>query len=285
MSSQADIERARRWYAQDLRAAAPVVNNPDIVEAFARVPREAYLGPGPWRMHTRLGRGNIGTTPSADPRHVYHDLPVVIDEARGLNNGQPSLWAYVFDHLDIAPGDTVLQVGTGTGYYTAILAELVGRQGRVLAYEIDISLFERTAKNIGHHGHVDARPGDATKAADLPAIDAGVVCAGVTHVPEPWLSRLSDGGRMMLPFTGDSGGGFMLLLRRDGDTYPITSLGPCGFYDCAGARRKDEEKALTEALNGMRGRRPELGFYHPGPAPRGAGDVLFSCDAYWISTA
>ena len=61
-------------------------------------------------------------------------------ESRGINNGQPSLWAYLFDHLDLLPGEQVLHLGCGTGYYTAIIAELVGSAGRVTAVEIDATL-------------------------------------------------------------------------------------------------------------------------------------------------
>ena len=66
------------------------------------------------------------TTEDADPRHVYHDVLIALDEARGINNGQPSLWALLFDELDIAANDAVLHLGCGTGYYTAIAAELAG---------------------------------------------------------------------------------------------------------------------------------------------------------------
>src|SRR6516164_11775991 len=59
------------------------------------------------------------------PSHVYHDVLIALDESRGINNGQPSLWAYLFDRLDLVPGEQVLHLGCGTGYYTAIIAELV----------------------------------------------------------------------------------------------------------------------------------------------------------------
>ena len=68
---------------------------------------------------------------------------VAIDETRGLNNGQPSLWASLFDQLDLKPGERVIHVGAGAGYYSAILAEIVGSTGRVRALEIDPGLAER----------------------------------------------------------------------------------------------------------------------------------------------
>src|SRR5690348_4018095 len=75
-----------------------------------------------------------------DPSHVYHDILIAHVEPRGINNAQPSLWAYLFDHLDLMPWEHVLHLGCGTGYYTAIIAELVGSAGRVPAVEIDVTL-------------------------------------------------------------------------------------------------------------------------------------------------
>ena len=60
---------------------------------------------------------------------------VAIDEARRLNNGQPSLWAFLYDQLDLAAGERVLHVGIGAGYHSTILADIVGRDGAVTAVE------------------------------------------------------------------------------------------------------------------------------------------------------
>src|SRR5690348_18175945 len=59
----------------------------------------------------------------------YSDVLVAIDESRQLDTGLPSLWAHVFDVLDIKEGERVVQIGCGLGYYAAILSELVGRRG------------------------------------------------------------------------------------------------------------------------------------------------------------
>ncbi|HEY1543798.1 MAG TPA: rRNA adenine N-6-methyltransferase family protein, partial [Xanthobacteraceae bacterium] len=66
-------------------------------------------------------------------------------------NGMPSLWARIFDRLGLRPDARVLQVGAGTGYYTAVLAEIVGTRGRVTAVEADGELAER-ARRISRHG-------------------------------------------------------------------------------------------------------------------------------------
>ena len=75
--------------------------------------------------------GEYWTTEDADPRHVYHDVLIALDEARGINNGQPSLWALLFDEIDINTNDAVVHLGCGTGYYTAIAAELTGPAARL----------------------------------------------------------------------------------------------------------------------------------------------------------
>ena len=80
------------------------------------------------------------TQADANPRHVYHDALIALAETRGINNGQPSLWARLFDELNLCPGAAVVHVGAGAGYYSAILAEIVGPTGRVTAIEIDPQL-------------------------------------------------------------------------------------------------------------------------------------------------
>ncbi|MFN3259731.1 MAG: protein-L-isoaspartate O-methyltransferase family protein [Pikeienuella sp.] len=255
---QADIAAARRRFAEDIRAAAPVVHDPRIVEAFARVEREQFLGDGPWMLHPRAFDRPPVASPSADPRHVYHDLLISIDDARGLNSGLPSLWAYYLDKLDIKPGETLLQVGAGVGYFTAIMAELVGASGRVIGYEIDAALATRARAALRGRPNVEIIAGDATAVSGLPALDVIVAFAGATHVPEPWLAALAPGGRMAVPFTGSDGWGFMLRLEDKGGALNAASLGRCGFYPCGGARSDAEAEALSAALRGSGGSPPPL---------------------------
>jgi protein-L-isoaspartate(D-aspartate) O-methyltransferase len=122
------VDQARQSYAAELRFTARV-RSPAVVNAFAMVPREQFVGPGPWRIKSPMDLGEYWTTDDDNPSHVYHDVLIALDESRGINNGQPSLWAYLFDHLELVPGEQALHLGCGTGYYTAIIAELVGRAG------------------------------------------------------------------------------------------------------------------------------------------------------------
>src|SRR3954466_15747287 len=142
-----DVVTARRRFAEELRHTARV-RSPAVGRAFATVPRERFAGPGPWRILDPTDLSSYRTTADADPRHLYHDVLVAIDEARRLNNGQPSLWAALYDRLGLAAGAHVVHVGAGTGYYSAVLAEIVGREGRVTAVEIDPALAEQARENL-----------------------------------------------------------------------------------------------------------------------------------------
>jgi protein-L-isoaspartate(D-aspartate) O-methyltransferase len=108
---------------------------------------------------------------------------VAINETRRLNNGQLSLWVSLLDQLGLAPGDRVIHVGAGPGYYSAILAETVGAGGRVTALEIDPGLAGRARENLARawpQENFVATEGFAFL-ADEP-VDAIVVNAGVSHL-------------------------------------------------------------------------------------------------------
>ena len=96
-----EIDAARERYAQEFAYTAHLTSAA-VMRAFARVPRERYLGPGPWRIFQPYGRF-YWTTPDADPKHLYHDVLVAIDEMRLLNNGQPSFLASLIETAR-APG-------------------------------------------------------------------------------------------------------------------------------------------------------------------------------------
>jgi protein-L-isoaspartate(D-aspartate) O-methyltransferase len=165
----AELAAARRWYAEDLRLQAPIRRNLEIVDAFAAVPRERFLGPGPWRIIPEGFLAQALTTPDDQPRWLYHNVLVTIDETRGINNGAPSLWARNFDQLDLRAGERVMQVGAGTGYYTAVLAEMVGRAGRVVAVEHDHELAARARDNLAPWPQVGVVAGDGRRARSMPS--------------------------------------------------------------------------------------------------------------------
>ena len=231
----------RRFYAEEVQAAAALSDGPQtdrLLNAFATVPREDHVRPGPWLLRSPLSGMPSRRTPDGDHRHLYHNVLVALDEERGINIGEPALWARFFSQADIAEGASVLQVGAGSGYYTAILAELVGPDGRVLATEIDGGLAAIACNAFSGRQNVSVR--HTNGAADLDdgdgLFDLIVAFAGVTHPVPSWIERLEPTGRMLLPVTGGDWWGAMVKFSRDDDAFDAITLGRCGFFPCEGAR-------------------------------------------------
>lgn len=238
------LAEARRGFAEELRVIAHV-GCERVVEAFAAVPRERFAGPGPWRLLNAFD--GYWTTLDAEPHWLYHDVLVALDEERRLNIGEPSLWAYHLDRLGVNPGDRVLQIGAGSGYYTAIFAELVGPVGKVDGFEIDEPLAAAATRNLEAWPAACVHHADASMPIDG-RWDVIAVFAGATAPHAWWLDALSEGGRFLLPMTSDQRGGFMLRLDRVTAGLAARSVGWVGFYPCAGARHEGDQAALAQAL-------------------------------------
>lgn len=93
------VEDYRRFFANEIRFVANL-DSPALVEAFARVPREQFIGPGPWlvgspelRALAAVGMGEAAYISVDDPRHLYHNVVVALDASADINNGQPSALA------------------------------------------------------------------------------------------------------------------------------------------------------------------------------------------------
>ena len=148
---------------------------------------------------------------------MYHDVAIAIDADRNLYNGQPSLVARWLDELAIAPGDHVLHIGCGSGYFTSVIAHVVGPSGRVDAIDIDAELAVRARVSLSDQPWVHVRHSNGTNG--LPSgVDAVVVHAGATHVVDAWLEALADNGRLLVPLTVElpgmlSGIGKGMMLR------------------------------------------------------------------------
>ena len=234
----------RRFYAR-LITSTFGVSEPRLAEAFANVERERFVGPGPWRIPVAGGYMDSDTN---DPAILYQDINIGLAPSLGINNGQPSLHAKCMAASAPKAGEVVVHVGAGTGYYTAILAHLVGATGHVHAYEISPELANRAAGNLSGYNNVTVYAASALEAA-LPGADVIYVCAGATHVPSVLLDALAIGGRLVLPLTPTEGAGFMLLVtRRSSAAYDAQHLSPAFFIPCTGARDERQSERLTAAL-------------------------------------
>lgn len=252
------IEDCRRFYAEEIRFAARLTS-PALVEAFARVPRENFLGPAPWQIASPeiIGLASLGLSGSAyvtvdDPRDLYHNVLVAIDPARQLNNGQPSALAAWINALDLKTGERVFHLGCGVGYYTAVLAEMVGASGGVVAIEVDPALAIRANKNLAGYPNVTVHSGDGAL-VDPGICDAMLINAGVTHPHLPWLKKLSDGGRIVLPITAAIGGGSfgrgaMIRITRHEGKFSAQAITYVAIYSCTSLRDPELDPLVAKAL-------------------------------------
>jgi protein-L-isoaspartate(D-aspartate) O-methyltransferase len=255
------VRERRQAYASEVARSAHV-QDPRIEKAFAAVPREDFVGNPPWRV----GSGGLfGLSSTHNPARLYEDVLVVIDAERGINNGQPSLHAQAIEALGLKEGETAVQIGAGAGYYTAILAELVGRAGRVIAYEIEPDIAARAAANLARYPQVEVRA--RSGAEDLPRADAIYVNAAATHPLRAWLDALKVGGRLVFPLQAAGSGGAMLIVTRPerGEAWPARLRTGVVFIPCEGGQDTEMGRKLDEAFR--RGRADRVCSLRFGGAP------------------
>lgn len=270
-----DRLRALRSFYADLVVSS---RHPHLRQAFAAVPREPFAGPGPWSVMSMVL--DYVVTPGDDAVFLYQDVLIALDRARGLNIGMPSAHAVWLGAVDVKPGESVLQVGTGTGYYSAIIAELVGAEGQVHAYEIDAGLAARAAAHLRDwpQVYVQARSGIAE---DLPKVDVVYVCAGITQPSWSWIDALRPGGRLMFPLQPVDGLGGMLMITRPehGLHWPAGFVSRARFIGCEGLQDHEAGVRLALAFADGWAQVKSLRFDEPQPAT-----CWFAGDGWWLST-
>jgi protein-L-isoaspartate(D-aspartate) O-methyltransferase len=187
---------------------------------------------------------------------VYHDVLVEIDPVRHANNGQPSFQAFLINAVELQEGERVIHVGCGTGYYTAILAELVGTRGQVVAVEIDGELAAQARKNLADLAQVEVIQADGGE-YDPGSAQVIYINAGATHPRPLWLDRLLPGGRLLLPLTATTEFGFLmgsvLKVTRKDTGYVARFISPVALFPCLGARDPEADRRLREAFARGRG--------------------------------
>ena len=250
-----ELQKARREFAEWLHNNKHIRSDA-LTKAFATVPREAFLGPPPWKIWDPIVSPIItpGTIPYEshhDPKVLYRDVLVALDAERGINNGQPSLWAIVYDRIDARAGERIVHIGCGVGYYTAILAELVGKNGSVIGLDIDQNLLARASAALGGWANVTIKECNGASYSEG-AADIIVVNAGITHPLDVWLDALNPRGRLMVPLTFDGYraeagyGGFFLIVRKT-EGLAARFICPTGILHFSGARDGEASKRLMNA--------------------------------------
>jgi protein-L-isoaspartate(D-aspartate) O-methyltransferase len=238
------LAATRLRFAESIAKRRKIVDQ-RLIDAFASVPRERFLGPGPW--HVLGDAPDYLMTSGDDPALVYVNAPIALDPARNINNGEPGLHIAMLARLKPAPGHHIVQIGVGGGYYTAIIARLVRPDGRVTAIEYDVDLARRAAENLDGERSVTVISADGTS-HDFDPADGIYVNAGATRPSLLWLDKLKVGGRLIMILTANDSRGQILGARRRPTGYAARLLGSCGFIHCVNARDAESEAALSAAL-------------------------------------
>jgi protein-L-isoaspartate(D-aspartate) O-methyltransferase len=167
-----------------------------VMAAMTKVPRHRFVPPGL-------------------EAHAYENRPLPIGEEQTIS--QPYIVALMTDLLDPRPGHTVLEVGTGSGYQAAVLAELVAR---VYTVEVVEPLGRRAAQALAELGYrnVSARVGDGYEGwPERAPFDSIIVTAAAPEVPPPLLEQLRPGGRLVIPVGGAGDVQLLLVIDKQAD--------------------------------------------------------------------
>ncbi len=182
--------------------------------AMGRVPREAFV-------------------PEKYRHSAYDDRPLPIGEDQTIS--QPYMVALMTEALELSGGETVLEIGTGSGYQTAVLAEMATR---VVSIERISTLAERARAVLQQLGYtnVTVLVGDGTRGcAEHAPFDAIIVTAGSPGVPVSLKEQLADGGRLVIP-VGSRGYQELNRIRRRGNDFITENLGGCVFVPLIGVQ-------------------------------------------------
>jgi protein-L-isoaspartate(D-aspartate) O-methyltransferase len=167
-----------------------------VMDAMAKVPRHEFV-------------------PAADRRNAYANRPLPI--GMGQTISQPFIVALMTDLMEVKPGDRVLEIGTGSGYQAALLAELAGT---VYTIEIVEPLAREAAERLKRlgYGNVVTKSGDGYQGwREHAPFDAIMVTAAPREVPQPLLEQLKPGGRLIVPVGGQAAGQSLLLIEKQPD--------------------------------------------------------------------
>ena len=191
-----------------------------MVEEIAALAREARAATGRATLSERL-LAAMAKVPRhelvpADQRAVaYANRPLPI--GLGQTISQPFIVALMTDFMDVKPGDRVLEIGTGSGYQAAVLAELAGT---VYTIEIVEPLAREAARRLTALGYrnVVAKVGDGYRGwPEHAPFDSIMVTAAPRAVPQPLIEQLKPGGRLVVPVGGQAAGQELLLIQKNPD--------------------------------------------------------------------
>src|ERR1700674_3772189 len=201
--------------------------DPQVLKAMGDVPRELFIAE------------NLAP-------HAYDDTPLPL--ANGQTISQPYVVALMAEAAHIGPGDRVLDVGTGSGYAAAVLAQLASK---VFGIERYAELVDTARQNLVRAGvaNVDVFVGDGSLGLPQYApFDAILVPAGAPAPPQPLKAQLAEGGRLVIPVRAD-GYQDLLVLTREGDKFGKKNLGPVQFVPLVGEQGFRDSSGRNDAID------------------------------------
>ena len=185
-----------------------------VLKAMERVPRELFV-------------------PIAERSKAYMDIALAIGEGQTIS--QPYIVALITEALRLQPTDRVLEVGAGSGYQAAVLAELVP-DSKIVTVELVRSLAQRARETLDRNGYMNVIVEDATEILGCPErgpYEAIVVSAAVPSLSPSLIAQLTVGGRMVVP-VGDRDQQELICVLRTGEGVSLRMLGPCRFVPLLG---------------------------------------------------
>lgn len=190
------------------------IRNQRLLAALKKVPRHTFVGP----EYEEL---------------AYEDGPLPTEEGQTIS--QPYIVALMLELARLKPTDKVLEIGTGSGFSTCILAEIVNE---VFTIEAISPLAEKAAKRFKHLGYknIHAKTGDGSLGwSEHSPFDAIIVTAGAPEAPEPLKNQLRIGGRMVIPIGDQRTQQTLIVVERvNQETYKQTSEGSVLFVPLVG---------------------------------------------------
>lgn len=183
-----------------------------VLEAINKIPREVFVAP-------------------ALRDQAYSDHPLNIGDGQTIS--QPYIVAHMSQALELTGDEKILEIGTGSGYQTAILLELAGE---VYSIERNKRLGRRARRTLYSLGydHFHLREGDGTLGwPEAAPFDAILVTAGSPDVPQTYLDQLADGGRLLIP-SGSEEEQEMIIYEKNGRRFESHTLGKCRFVRLIG---------------------------------------------------
>jgi protein-L-isoaspartate(D-aspartate) O-methyltransferase len=188
------------------------INDPRVLTAFRKIPRHLFVS-------------------EALMDQAYGDFPLPIGEQQTIS--QPFIVAEMTQALELHKDDRVLEIGTGSGYQAAILAEIVFR---VYTIERIYPLYVKARKlfdKLQYHNIVTKYSDGTTGWPDESPFDAIIVTAGAPDIPETLIKQLATGGRMVIP-VGNQFSQDLVKVHKEKNGIRTTSLGGCRFVKLMG---------------------------------------------------